>query len=380
MKIIRTSTVPTSLNTFCKGLLSELKTEGYEIVAVSSPGHELDEVGRREGVKTYAVKMERSISPLKDLRSLWKLVKVFRREKPELVHSITPKAGLLSMIAARIAGVPVRLHTFTGLIFPTSSGLKRKILMLTDRITCACATHVSPEGEGVKDDLINFHITRKPLKVLGFGNIRGVDLKHYDPELPEVQAEAAKIRRDDIFTFIYVGRLGHTKGTNELVATFKKLNEQYPATRLVLVGATEQNHNRVTPETVAEIERNPAIEYVGRKQDVRPWFVAADALAFPTVLEGVPNVVIEASAMGLPSIVTDINGSREVIINDLNGIIIPPNDRQSLYQAMEKFVTDRGLVNRLASKAREAVASRYEQGFVRQCLKDYYKEILNETL
>ncbi|MDE6509823.1 MAG: glycosyltransferase, partial [Muribaculaceae bacterium] len=139
IKLIRTSTVPGSLNTFCNGLLRELREEeGYEMVAVSSPGGQLDEVGSREGVKTVAVPMERHISPLKDLKSLWRLIRVFRREKPVMVHSITPKAGLLSMIAAWICRVPVRLHTFTGLVFPTATGLKQKILILTARLTCAC--------------------------------------------------------------------------------------------------------------------------------------------------------------------------------------------------------------------------------------------------
>ena len=143
-KIIRTSTIPGSLNIFCQGLLKELREEeGYEVVAVSSPGRDLEEVGKREGVQTYAVAMERHISPLKDLKSLCGLIKVFRREKPYLVHSITPKAGLLSMIAAWICRVPVRLHTFTGLVFPTATGFKQKILILTDRITCYCATHDS---------------------------------------------------------------------------------------------------------------------------------------------------------------------------------------------------------------------------------------------
>lgn len=196
MKIIRTSTVPMSLNTFCKGFLKELQEqEGYEVVAVSSPDAELEEIASREGVKTYGVRMERHISPLKDLKSLWRLIKVFRKEKPDMVHSITPKAGLLSMMAAWICRVPVRLHTFTGLVFPTTTGLKQKILIFTDRLTCACATHISPEGEGVKNDLINYKITKKPLKVLGYGNVRGIDLSHYNPDIPEVREEADKIRK-----------------------------------------------------------------------------------------------------------------------------------------------------------------------------------------
>ena len=221
IKIIRSTTVPESLEAFCRGLLRELHEEdGYEVVAVSSPDRRLDEVAEREGVRTVAVPMERHISPLKDLKSLINLVRAFRKERPTMVHSMTPKAGLLSMMAAWLTRVPVRVHTFTGLVFPTAKGLTQKILILTDRITCACATHVIPEGEGVKNDLTNYRITKKPLKVLGHGNVRGIDLEHYNPELPEVKAEAAKIRKDGVFTFVFVGRLVGDKGINELVAAF----------------------------------------------------------------------------------------------------------------------------------------------------------------
>ena len=170
-KIIRSSTVPQSLETFCKGMLKEL-SEDYDVIALSSQGEALDLVRRREGVRTIEVPMERHISVFKDIKSLLALVKVFREERPDMVHSITPKAGLLCMMAAWITRVPVRVHTFTGLVFPTATGLKKRILMFTDRITCACATHIIPEGVGVKNDLITNRITRKSLKVLGFGNVR----------------------------------------------------------------------------------------------------------------------------------------------------------------------------------------------------------------
>lgn len=380
IKLIRTSTVPGSINTFCRGLLRELQEqEGYEVVALSSPGEQLDEIASREGVKTIAVPMERHISPLKDLKSLFRLIKVFRREKPAMVHSITPKAGLLSMIAAWICRVPVRLHTFTGLVFPTAGGLTQKILILTDRITCACATHIVPEGEGVKNDLLNYRITKKPLKVLGYGNIRGIDLRHFD-RTPEVMTRAAQIRKDDILTFLFVGRLVGDKGINELIAAFTRLNTEIPATRLLLVGTKEQDLDPLKPETLQEIETNPAIEAVGRQNDVRPWLAASDIFVFPSYREGFPNVVIEAGAMGLPSIVTDINGSREIISEGQNGTIIPPRDPEALYQAMRRLAQNTNLTAKMSEVSRSKVANRFEQGFVRDCLKKYYREIQAESL
>ncbi len=351
MKIIRTSTVPGSLNTFCRGLLCELREEeGYDVVAVSSPGEQLREIAERESVRVVPVPMERRISPVKDLKSLWRLIRVFRREKPAMVHSMTPKAGLLSMLAAWVCRVPVRVHTFTGLVFPTATGLTQKILILTDRLTCACATHIVPEGEGVRNDLASYRITGKPLRVLGHGNVRGIDLAHYD-RTPDVEARAAGIRKEGVFTFVFVGRLVRDKGINELVEAFAGLNRVHPATRLVLVGGQEPGLDPLSPGTQAEIGGNPAIEAVGSQADVRPWLAASDAFVFPSYREGFPNVVIEAGAMGLPSIVTDINGSREIVVEGRNGIVVPPR-----------------------------VASRYEQSFVRNCLKEFYKEIINNKI
>lgn len=375
-KIIRTSTVSTSLNTFCRGTLRRL-AQTYDVVAVSTPDDELHEMAQREGVRVVGVAMRRPISPLHDLRSLLRLIRVFRRERPDMVHSITPKAGLLSMIAAWVCRVPVRLHTFTGLVFPTATGLKKKILMLTDRITCACATHIVPEGEGVKNDLINYGITRKPLHVLGYGNVRGVDMQHYN-RTPEVMAAAQPIMRSEVFTFVFVGRVVRDKGINELVQAFARLHAHEPATRLILVGRFEDNLDPVSDQTKQAIERCDAIEAVGSQADVRPWLAASDALVFPSYREGFPNVVLEAGAMGLPSIVTDINGSREIIVHGKNGVIVPPRNAQALLQAMTQFVQNPQATQAMAANARQMIASRFEKSFVEQCLIDYYKEILGE--
>ena len=375
-KIIRTSTVATSLNTFCRGTLRDL-SRLYDVVAVSTPDHELQEIAQREGIRVIGVPMSRPIAPLRDLVSLWRLIRVFRHERPAMVHSITPKAGLLSMIAAWICRVPVRLHTFTGLVFPTATGLKKRILILTDRITCACATHIVPEGEGVKADLINYNITRKPLQVLGYGNIRGIDLDHYRRS-PEVMEKALTLRKPNIFTFVFIGRVVRDKGINELVKAFSLLHSEHPQTRLILVGRAEDNLDPVSPNTRSAIASHPAIEAVGSQSDVRPWLAASDALVFPSYREGFPNVVIEAGALDLPSIVTDINGSREIIVHGQNGIIVPPRNAQALLQAMTQFVQNPQDTQAMATKARQRIATRNKKSFVQKCLFDYYNQIHGE--
>lgn len=372
-KIIRATTVPTSLETFCKDTLRELN-QRYEVVAVSSPLPELDVVATREGVRTIAVKMERRISVKNDIKSLWQMYKVMRRERPWMVHSMTPKAGLVCMVAAWLARVPRRVHTFTGLVWPTAAGLSRMILKTTDRILCACATHIIPEGNGVKQDLINGKITRKPMKVLANGNVRGIDLEHYD-RTPQVKEYVKLIRKEGVTTFVFVGRVVRDKGIHELVEAFVRLNKEYPLTRLVLVGRTEAELDPLNEETQQIIESNKTIEAVGEQDDVRPWLAASDVLVFPSYREGFPNVVIEAGAMGLPSIVSNINGCNEIIIPEENGVIIPPRDADALYEAMKDMCENDEKRAYLTKNAREMVASRFDCHIVRRALYDFYASL-----
>jgi hypothetical protein len=306
------------------------------------------------------------MSPLKDIVSLVKLVRVFAKEKPDMLHSMTPKAGLLCMVAGWMTGVPVRVHTFTGLVWPTAQGLSRRILMLTDKLTCMCATHVVPEGEGVKLDLQRC-ITKKEMKVLGYGNVRGINMDEWKRRV---------YRRDGLMlTFVFVGRIVRDKGVDELVAAFVKLNRIYSNTRLLLVGPYEEHLNPVQSGTKFLIDTCECIEAVGSQKDVRPFYEQSDVLVFPSYREGFPNVVIEAGAMELPCIVTDINGSREIIEDGRNGLIVPARDEQALFEAMKWMVEHDEERNAMAAHARPMIASRYEQSYVRGCLKNYYKEI-----
>ena len=371
-KIIRLSTIPMSLDILLQGQLRML-SEQYEVVAVSSPGSDLEKVEKREGVRTVAVPMERQISPLRDLVSLFRLIRLFHREKPWMVHSLTPKAGLLSMMAAWICRVPVRIHSFTGLVFPTASGLKQKILIATDSITCACATTVLPEGKGVQRDLERFRITSKPLNIIGNGNINGIDLEFFD-QTPAILEQAEKYRKEEVVTFCFVGRIVRDKGINELVSAFQRLHQAYPNTRLVLVGPFEEQLDPVLPETRQMIEQHTAIEWMGWQDDIRPFLAASEVFVFPSYREGFPNVVLQAGAMGLPCIVTDINGSNEIISEGINGCIIPSQNEQALYEAMEKMLNQEER-QKLAQQARPQIANRYERKALWKELLKFYRSL-----
>ena len=279
------------------------------------------------------------------------------------------------MMAAWLARVPVRVHTFTGLVFPTAVGLKRKILMATDWLTCACATYIIPEGEGVKNDLLNNGITKKSLKVLGYGNVMGVDMDYYSQSL-EITEKAKEIKKD-AFTFLFVGRIVGDKGINELCEAFDKLSGMANV-RLLLVGPYEDSLDPISQKSKEIIKKNPAIESVGRKfgDELLAYYAISDCFVFPSYREGFPNTVLEAGAMGLPSIVTDINGSREIIRQGENGVIIPSHDANALLDAMLKMMKDKDAREKMAGNARQMIASRFEQGYVRKCLYDFYDEIL----
>lgn len=373
-KIIRAVTVSISTPFFID-VIPALKEKGYEVLVLSSPGKELDDLKAKD-VATIEVPMERHISIVKDMKALIFIIKTFRREKPGMVHSMTPKAGLLCMLAAWLTRVPLRIHTFTGLVWPTSKGIQRKILMFTDWLTCACATHIIPEGYGIMADLQK-HITRKPMKVLGYGNVKGIDLKRFSLR-PEIIKKAEELKVNGIFTFLFVGRLVGDKGINELVEAFVRLQSEIKNTRLLLVGTFEDKLDPLNSDTLQAIHSIDKIKVLGVKKgdELIAYYAASDSFVLPSYREGFPNTLLEAGAMDLPLIVTDINGSREIVEDGKNGIIISPKDSDALYYAMKDIVEKREKRALFASNARQMIASRFEQGFVHQCLLNFYDEIL----
>lgn len=384
MKILRILTSSISYQ-LIKGQLKYMSDNGYEVVGVSGlPEERANEASIREGIKTMITPhLVRSISISNDVRALFELIKLIRREKPDVVHANTPKVSLLGITAAWWCRVPHRIYTVTGLRFQTAKGFFRWLLITMERITCRLSTKVIPEGDGVAKTLRDEHITRKPLKKLHNGNINGIDLAYNDKGAIPIsllsQAKSEMSFSEGNFTFIFVGRIVRDKGICELVEAFTRLQQEHPDARLLLVGDFEQELDPLPEEVYHAIQSHPAIYCAGWQDDVRPWFAVADALAFPSYREGFPNVVMQAGAMELPSIVTNINGCNEIILEGENGLIIPSHDAVALYQAMKRMMEDKALYTHCQQNARPLIASRYKQEDVWQATLEMYRSLTGDA-
>lgn len=375
--LIRVATSPISLNILLKGQLHYL-SKHWHVIGLSSPGNELHILNKRENIEVKAIKMKRNISIFADIQSLVSLWIYFLKTKPQIVHSITPKAGLLSMIAAKFANIPVRMHTFTGLIFPSKSGLLQKLLISTDKILCWAATNVYAEGNGVLNDLIRYKIASKPIKIIANGNINGVNCEYFNPnaisEIEKIKTRSSLNIKNSDFVFLFVGRIVGDKGIHELISAFKTISS--PNLKLILVGPFEKELDPISTNTLKEIESNPNIILTGFVEDVRPYYSISHVFVFPSYREGFPNAVLQAAAMGLPSIVTDINGCNEIITNNKNGIIIPPKNSKALSTAMKTLLNDPIKRSEMSANSTSEIKIKFNNKLVWAAQEDEYFKLI----
>jgi len=374
-KLVRITTVPSSLNKLLEGQLNFMN-KYYDVIAVSSNRENLEKIGKKEGVKTFSVEMTREITPVQDLIALFKLYKFLKREKPFIVHTHTPKAGIIGMLAAKLTNIPVRLHTVAGLPLLETKGIKRKILNFVEKFTYLCATRVYPNSHGLMTIILKEKFTKKSkLKVLGNGSSNGIDLGYFSlnnisEKTKNLFKEKYSITKDD-FVFIFVGRIVKDKGINELVEAFCKLNRTFTNIKLLLVGSLEEDLDPISLASKKIIKNNKNIIMTGYQNDVRPFFAISNTLVFPSYREGFPNVVMQAGAMSLPSIVTNINGCNEIIEQDVNGSIIKVKNVEDLYSNMKKFYKDKSYIEKLKTNIREIIVTRYDR-------QNMFQELLNE--
>ncbi|WP_400078931.1 glycosyltransferase family 4 protein [Winogradskyella sp. R77965] len=378
-KIIRITTVPGSLGILLKGQL-RFMNHHYEIIGISSEGSVLNNVSNDEGIRTIPVNMTREITPFKDLKALFELYKIFKKEKPSIVHTHTPKAGTLGMIAAKLAGVPHRLHTIAGLPLLEAQGNKRKLLNIVEKLTYSCATLVLPNSFAMQDVVIKEKFCKRDkLSVIGNGSSNGIDTAHYDRKMVSNEdidnlKQKLNIKPTDT-VFLFIGRIVKDKGINELVKAFDTISKNNSNIKLVIVGPSEKELDPIEQDTESIIKRNQNIHEIGMVKDIRPYVAISNILTFPSYREGFPNVVLQASCMEMPCIVTDINGCNEIITHNYNGLIIPPKDSDALKNAMLDLLNNPQKAKELALNARSNIIKKYKREFIWEELLNLYKTL-----
>ena len=378
-KLIRITTVPISLEKLLENQARFFKTY-YSVTLVSSQKEQLQKLAEEQGVNHFSLEMTRKITPLQDLRCLLQLIRFLRKDKPHIVHTHTPKAGIVGMLAAFITGVPLRMHTVAGLPLMEAKGLKKSILYVVERLTYRCATHVYPNARGLMDFIQEKKLAGKtPLKCIGNGSSNGIDLTYFNPERVSKEQEMSfrekwNISKDD-FVFLFIGRLVGDKGVNELVAAFEQLANKIPNAKLLLVGPQEPTLDPLKQVTIASIEKNPKIVSTAYQQDVRPFLKMAQVFVFPSYREGFPNVVLQAGAMGIPCIVSDINGCNEIIENEVNGLIVPPKSIQPLSEKMYSLYKDPEKRAIFIDRTKERIATNFERTHYWKLLLEEYKRL-----
>lgn len=377
-KFLFITTVPVSLF-FFKGQVRVLKKE-FDIEVISGSGVGLSEFCELESVKGHrVVELEREISLLSDVKSLLKLIKLFKKIKPEIIHGNTPKGGLLSMIAGWMTRVPHRIYCVHGLRYQGARGFKRKMLMYLERLSCKLATDVLTVSFGVKNILREDNISKKEINIIWNGSVNGININHFSTdEVDEVEViEKYKID-SNYLTFGFVGRLVKDKGINELIEAFVQINKNYNNTQLLLVGNYEDS-NPVTEFTRNEIETNKNIIYVGRQSDVRPFLKVMDVFSFPSYREGFGVSLMEAAAMSVPAISSNIIGCNEIIKDGYNGKLITSKSVIELERAMEWFVENPKLRKQMADVSRQYVVDKYEQKTLWNKALEAYSKIANDV-
>ncbi|HSF55057.1 MAG TPA: glycosyltransferase family 4 protein [Algoriphagus sp.] len=382
-KLIRITTVPISLKLLLSGQMKFMKEQGWEVIMVSAEGREVDQAIKNEGVQHEVIPFTRKITPIHDLKCIWQLFQLFKREKPDIVHTHTPKAGLLGMIAANMAGVKIRIHTLAGIPAMAAEGSKKNLLETVEKWTYSNATEVWPNSEGLRKFVIqNGLCPENKLRIIGKGSSNGVDLEKFNREsLKENHLVAATMRimpGEDEFIILSVGRLVKDKGIEELVSAF--LNSKIVnRSKLVLLGAFEQDLDPLSPETIQTIQDHPRIIQIDWSDHVAHYLALADVLVHPSHREGFPNVLLEAGAMQVPVICSDIIGNSDIITQQKTGLIFPVKDASVLKEALEFAFIKREKMAYYAANLFLEVAENYDRRIIQKEIFSNYQRLLSAT-
>ena len=372
---LRITTVPESLEILLEGQPEFLDDHGLDVHLASSG----ESPKRLQNFKFYSIPFTRTINPLADLKALLSIIKVIRNIRPQIIHTHTPKAGLISMIAGRICGTKIRLHTVAGLPQDTARGFIKTLLNFTEFVTYGCAHKIYFNSlRQMESQKKAFPVFQNKMHIILNGTSNGIDTNRFRPIEPNISLVKEYRLDQDLFTWMFIGRVHEDKGINELIEAFVKFEEEYNGkSQLVIVGGIDSARNSIDQTWVERIQKsNPSIKFVGYQSNVPEWLSLAHALIFPSYREGFPNVPLQAACMAIPIIATDINGCNEIIKDGLNGFLVPTRDSNSIHVKMLQIFKSPELRNSMGKESLATVPKKYNRKDFHSALFKEYQSLL----
>lgn len=382
-RLVHITTVPVSLWSFLTGQIDYMRAAGFDVQAISSPGDYLTRFANREQVVVHAVQMPRRITPFRDAVSVFRLVRLLRRIRPDIVHAGTPKGGLLGVVAATLARVPVRVYQMHGLPMMTASGHRRWLLRWSERVSCGLAHRVVCVSHSIREVAIAEALCpAEKITVLLGGSCNGVDAtERFDP------SRFSSSTRSDVrdaygipgtaLVVGFVGRIVRDKGVVELAEAWQGVREMIPEVRLLMVGPSEVQ-DALPPHVEHLLRTDPRVHIVGHVDDVPALYAAMDLVVLPTYREGFPNVPLEAAAMGLPVVATRVPGCTDAVQDDITGRLVPPRDSTALADAIMTYLRDPALRRAHGEAGRKRVLREFRQEAIWEALHQEYIHLLQE--
>lgn len=364
------------------GQMRFMQSHGFEVIMISADGKELQEVIENEQCRHIIVPMTRRITPIRDLQCLFQLIRIFRKERPDIVHTHTPKAGLLGMIAAKISGVPIRIHTVAGLPVMVEKGFKRHMLVFTERLTSYAASQVWPNSESLLQYMTGQRLCNpRKLQLIGKGSSNGINIDLFNRSALDKTITAAikeTIHYDEQLQYLlFIGRLVADKGITELVKAFRNIQVKHPSIRLVLVGSTEKTLDPLPDDIIKEIETNMAIIHINWTDQVMYYLSLANYFVFPSHREGFPNVLLQAAAMEVPVICSRIAGNIDIITHEETGLIFACGDQQNLQEMIERAIGEPEKMQEMAKRLLPLIHKNFRRENTWENLRVAYKSLLN---
>jgi glycosyltransferase involved in cell wall biosynthesis len=380
-KLIRITTIPMALHVLLPGQMKFMSENGFEVIMISAGGENLDKVIENEKCRHIMVPMTRQITPWQDLKCLIQLIKIFRKEKPDIVHSHTPKAGLLGMVAAKISGIKIRIHTVAGLPLMEEIGLKYALLKQIEKITYSVANHVWPNSNSLYNFIKKNNLAGEyKLKVIGQGSTNGVSSRRFNKDTLDknfLTVIKEKINYDPANIYLLcIGRLVKHKGIVELVNVFSLLKKRYSCLKLILVGVFESSLDPLPKKILKQIVDDPCIINMGWSDKAEFYMGLADYFVFPSYREGFPNVLLEAGAIRLPIICTNIPGNTDIIIHNETGLLFEKKNEEDMYQKLKYALDNPKQMLSMANKLQHYIRSCYEREMYWKILLEEYNKLI----